>query len=217
MYVLLSICLYRYSYSQCTTSNLSALLADIVLVGFIFVLSYLMFSVVLDTQMLDCVWKSILRHPISYFLLVRRISLHYFTSILADHSERRSINCLATHWHADRTRHHSHGLLGLYNYHKCLRNMWDFYFWCIPLLNSSSTFSIVAITRRLWLFSKEDDEEITPYQSVRFVSQVITESGLLYLAVTTTHLVVWFTPSVYAISVISNIVRVSVHALCALL
>lgn len=67
---------------------------------------------------------------------------------------------------------------------------------------------IVVIARRLWLYSKNETGDIKPYRSLRFVGRVFTESGLLYLTITVIHLVAWFTPSAYAISVISNIVSI---------
>lgn len=76
-------------------------------------------------------------------------------------------------------------------------------FWgCTIILNAYAT---LFIAHRLWLHSKRETDIITPYSSLRFVARVITESGLLYLTITIIHLVVWFTPSTYAISVVSNI------------
>ncbi|GJJ07540.1 hypothetical protein Clacol_001742 [Clathrus columnatus] len=79
-------------------------------------------------------------------------------------------------------------------------------FWaCTITLNAYAT---LVIARRLWLFSQVDNKIATPHSSLRFVGRVITESGLLYLVITITHLVAWFTPSAYMISVVSNVVSV---------
>ena len=64
----------------------------------------------------------------------------------------------------------------------------------------------MAITRRLWSIAK-DVEGATSTSSLRFVSRVMAESGVLYLLITTAHFIVWFTPSSVAISVVSTIVR----------
>ncbi|KIJ41920.1 hypothetical protein M422DRAFT_254931 [Sphaerobolus stellatus SS14] len=69
------------------------------------------------------------------------------------------------------------------------------------LLNFSAT---VAIAWRLWKIAKEN-EGVTSTHTLNFLSRVFTESGVLYLVVTTAHLIVWFTPSAFAIALVSDI------------
>lgn len=64
----------------------------------------------------------------------------------------------------------------------------------------------VVITSRLMKVVKEIEGLISAPSRLRFVGRVIAESGVLYLIITLTHFIVWFTPSVVAISIISNFV-----------
>ncbi|KIJ41914.1 hypothetical protein M422DRAFT_31552 [Sphaerobolus stellatus SS14] len=75
-------------------------------------------------------------------------------------------------------------------------------FWGSTILLNA--FATVAISARLWKIAR-DSERVTSVSSIKFLTRVMTESGVLYLVITTAHFIVWFTPSAFAISVVSNI------------
>ncbi|KAF8185151.1 hypothetical protein BJ912DRAFT_973717 [Pholiota molesta] len=69
------------------------------------------------------------------------------------------------------------------------------------VLNGYSTFMII---RRIYLVT-EGSKGSTSIHQLRFTMRILIESGFLYLATAIAHLVVWWTPNAYAISVISGI------------
>jgi len=75
-------------------------------------------------------------------------------------------------------------------------------FWGSTIL--LNLFATVAITRRLMQIVKEVEGGPSTY-SLRFVSRAFAEAGVLYLVITLVHFLVWFTPSVFAIAVVSDI------------
>ena len=82
------------------------------------------------------------------------------------------------------------------------------YFNAILSLEFVLTFFInsVAISTKLWKAAKRNEKFSSSVRSLKFINRVLIESGVLYLVITTAHFIVWFTPSSFAISVVSNIV-----------
>ncbi|HEV7736510.1 MAG TPA: hypothetical protein VGO47_03955, partial [Chlamydiales bacterium] len=61
------------------------------------------------------------------------------------------------------------------------------------------------MSRRIWLMTKAS-EGATATRSLKFLMRVFIESGCIYIIVTTSHFIVWWTPNSYAISLVATMV-----------
>ncbi|KDR77432.1 hypothetical protein GALMADRAFT_209796 [Galerina marginata CBS 339.88] len=68
-----------------------------------------------------------------------------------------------------------------------------------------NAYSTGFIAHRIWGVAKSSSKSGISTGHLRFVMRVLVESGGLYLAIATIHFLVWFTPSEFAISVLSSI------------
>ncbi|KIJ41913.1 hypothetical protein M422DRAFT_780142 [Sphaerobolus stellatus SS14] len=73
-------------------------------------------------------------------------------------------------------------------------------FWGATMLLNMYATPMIAL--RIWQVTKKSEGD-TSIQSLRFVMRVLIESGFMYVVVTTSHFVVWWTPNSYAIAIIS--------------
>ncbi|TFK35755.1 hypothetical protein BDQ12DRAFT_725793 [Crucibulum laeve] len=76
-----------------------------------------------------------------------------------------------------------------------------------PFWGSTVTLNIYTtsmIIYRIWTAAHEN-AGTDSLREFKFIIRVIIESGALYLAIITAHFVVWFTPSAFAIVMVSNI------------
>ncbi|KIJ24879.1 hypothetical protein M422DRAFT_274243 [Sphaerobolus stellatus SS14] len=73
-------------------------------------------------------------------------------------------------------------------------------FWASTLVLNLYATPMIAF--RIWRVTKESAVDSASLQSIRFVMRVLIESGFMYVVVTLSHFVVWWTPNTYAIAVV---------------
>ncbi|KDR83251.1 hypothetical protein GALMADRAFT_134735 [Galerina marginata CBS 339.88] len=75
-------------------------------------------------------------------------------------------------------------------------------FWGTTILLNAYTSGFIIY--RIWSASKSASKYGASTPQIRFVMQVLIESGVLYLATTTAHFIVWWTPNSFAILLVSS-------------
>ncbi|KIJ24880.1 hypothetical protein M422DRAFT_274244 [Sphaerobolus stellatus SS14] len=74
-------------------------------------------------------------------------------------------------------------------------------FWASTLVLNLYATPMIAF--RIWRVTKDSAVDSQSLQSIRFVMRVLIESGFMYVVVTLSHFVVWWTPNTYAIAVVA--------------
>jgi len=77
-------------------------------------------------------------------------------------------------------------------------------FWGSTMLLNAYATPVMAY--RLWRISKDSEGSTSP-DSLQFLMRVLVESGAMYLLITTSHFIVWWTPSTYAIAIVAAMNR----------